>query len=60
MHRRKTARIVRTALRVYPPSPAAAQGPRTAAGSCPRFQQARSSQVAAWSRIDPRQDGSAR
>jgi hypothetical protein len=27
MHRRKTARIVRAALRVYPPSPAAAQGP---------------------------------
>jgi hypothetical protein len=28
LHRRKTARIVRAALRVHPPSPAASQGPQ--------------------------------
>jgi hypothetical protein len=38
MYRRKTACIVHAALRVYPPSPAAAQGPRTAAGILPAFQ----------------------
>jgi hypothetical protein len=39
LHRRKTARIVRTALRVNPPPPAAPQGPRRAAGSCPQSQE---------------------
>jgi hypothetical protein len=35
MHQRKTPCILHAALRVYPPSPAAAQGTRTAAGFLP-------------------------
>ena len=55
--RRKTARIVRAALRVYPPSPAAPQGPRTAAGSCPQENGA-SSNTRPASRLDtPRVTG---